>query len=156
MGMDHTETLSCSYYAKIDKPIEEVFDAVFSGSKINGYFATGSKPADLVEGTTVYWSFHDHPEFPPFPVKVVKTEKDKLIHLQWGSGIEDGWNDVKIEFERLESNANQTLVRVTESGWPNTPEGVKNCSGNCGGWSNMLACLKVYVEYGKNLREFMF
>lgn len=154
--MDQTKTLSCSFYAKIDKPIEEVFDAVFSGSKISGYFATGDKPADLVEGTTVYWSFHDHPEMEPFPVKVVKSEPEKLIHLQWGSAVGDELNDVKIEFERLESNPNQTLVRVTESGWPNTPEGVKHCSGNCGGWSNMLACLKVYVEFGKNLREFMF
>ena len=151
-----SEVLSCSFYAKIDKPIEEVFDAVYAGGKISGYFATGSKPEDLVEGTTVYWSFHDHPQFPPFPVKVVKTEKEKLIHLQWESGIEDGWTDIKIEFERLETNPNQTLVRVTESGWPATPEGNKHCTGNCGGWSNMLACLKVYVETGKNLREFFF
>lgn len=28
--------------------------------------------------------------------------------------------------------------------------------GNCMGWSQMLLCLKVYLEYGKNLREFLY
>lgn len=149
------EALSCSFYLKVDKPIDVVFDAVFRKEHIASYFSTGGASGDLVEGATVYWSFHDFPEVEPFPVKVVECVVNERIHLQWGSAIEGEWNDVEITFESLD-NPLQTLVRVKESGWPRTEEGYQNCTGNCGGWSNMLACLKVYLELGVNLRQFMF
>ena len=80
---------------------------------------------------------------------------NERVHLQWESGIDEGWNDIEIIFERLE-DPETTLVRITESGWPPTPEGVTNCTGNSGGWANMADCLKCYLEHGINLREFMF
>ena len=49
-----------------------------------------------------------------------------------------------------------TLVRITESGWKETPEGLKASYGNCEGWTSMLCALKVWVEQGVNLREFFY
>lgn len=34
-----------------------------------------------------------------------------------------------------------------------TPEGAEAAFSNCEGWTGMLAALKVWVEYGINLRE---
>lgn len=149
------EPLSCSFYAKIDKPVAEVFDAVYNNQKLGGYFATGLASAPLDPGTTVQWAFHDFPEMPPFPVEVAEVVPNERICLRWSRAGGDGLNDVVITFEQLD-DPGQTLVRITETGWPRTDEGIQGAVGNCGGWSNMLSCLKVYLEMGVNLRQFMF
>ena len=59
-----------------------------------------------------------------------------------------------MNFEPLDGNA--TLVRISESGWQQTPEGLKSSYGNCMGWTQMICCLKVFVEQGKSLRSFFF
>ena len=47
----------------------------------------------------------------------------------------------------------RTLVEIEEKGWPETESGLKGSYGNCMGWSQMLAALKMWVERGVNLRE---
>ncbi|TIL81636.1 MAG: ATPase, partial [Mesorhizobium sp.] len=46
-----------------------------------------------------------------------------------------------------------TFVTIAESGWREDEAGHESSYGNCEGWSQMLACMKAYVEYGINLRE---
>ena len=53
---------------RIQKPVSEVFDAVYNPRKLEGYFTTKSASGPLVEGTTVMWEFAAHPG--PFPVHV--------------------------------------------------------------------------------------
>jgi hypothetical protein len=60
----------------------------------------------------------------------------------------------RLEFEPLDEES--TLVRISESGWKENQKGLDASYGNCMGWTQMLCCLKVYVEQGKNLREFFF
>jgi coproporphyrinogen III oxidase len=57
-------------------------------------------------------------------------------------------------FEALEDG--RTLVSISEEGWRQTPEGLKNCIGNKGGRMHMLCCMKAYIEHGINLRDGMF
>lgn len=45
---------------KIQKPVAEVFDAVYNPSKLSGYFTNGGASAPLDEGTTVEWAFADN------------------------------------------------------------------------------------------------
>jgi uncharacterized protein YndB with AHSA1/START domain len=59
-----------------------------------------------------------------------------------------------MEFEALDERS--TLIRISESGWKETQQGLESSYGNCMGWTQMLCCLKVYAEQGKNLREFFF
>jgi hypothetical protein len=47
----------------------------------------------------------------------------------------------------------RTLVAIEESGWRESEAGLKSAFGNCMGWSQMLCALKVWLEYGFNLRE---
>ena len=64
---------------KVQKPVHEVFDAVYNPKKLSGYFTTGGASAPLDEGTTVMWSFADFDEGKPFPVFVKQVVPGKLI-----------------------------------------------------------------------------
>ena len=144
--------LKFQVYGKIAKPVAEVFDAVYNPRKLSGYFTTGGASGPLDEGTTVKWDFADFPG--AFPVHVRKVEHNRLIELEWQAADGDYNTQVRMEFESLDRNA--TMVRISESGWRKTPEGLKSSYGNCMGWSQMLCCLKVFAEQGTNLRAFFY
>ena len=63
-------------------------------------------------------------------------------------------NTVKVEFEK--TGENETLVKISESGWESNQEDLNRSYGNCMGWSQMLCALKCWVERGFNLREGMY
>ncbi|HSU25595.1 MAG TPA: SRPBCC domain-containing protein [Pyrinomonadaceae bacterium] len=137
---------------RIQKPVEEVFDAVQNPDKLSGYFTNGGASAPLVEGTTVEWAFADTPGQTPFkfPVIVKKVVPNKQIILEW-EGSKDGNTKVEINFEP--SGSDSTLVRIAESGWRESQDDLNRSYGNCMGWSQMLSALKAYAEYGINLRK---
>ena len=139
-------------HGKIRKPVAEVFDAVCNPKKLSGYFTTGGSSGTLVAGSTVTWDFADFPG--AFPVHVREVVPNRLIVLQWKAADGDYDTTVRLEFEPLDETS--TLVRISESGWKETQKGLDSSYGNCMGWTQMLCCLKVYVEQGKNLREFFF
>jgi uncharacterized protein YndB with AHSA1/START domain len=144
--------LKFEVYSKIKKPINEVFDAVYNPKKLSGYFTTGGASAPLNEGTSVTWDFADFPG--AFPVHVKKVIMNEQIVLEWANN-EGRNNRVEMNFEALDPNS--TLVKIRESGWSKMEQKSLDASyGNCMGWTQMLLCLKVYVEYRKNLREFLF
>ncbi len=137
---------------KIQKPVEEVFDAVYNPDKISGYFTNGGASAPLNEGTTVEWAFADNPgdEKLKFPVKVEKVIPNELIVLGWegAKGL-----DTRVEMQFEKSGESETIVRISETGWRETQDDLNSSYLNCFGWGQMLCCLKAYVEYGINLRE---
>ena len=142
--------LTFKVQTKIQKPVAEVFDAVYNPRKLSGYFATGGASAPLDEGTTVMWGFAE-PPVDPFPVKVKKVVKNELIAFEWEAS-EGGYDTrVEIRFEPIDKGS--TLVSISESGWKETARGVEDSYKNCEGWSQMSASLKAFVEYGINLRK---
>jgi uncharacterized protein YndB with AHSA1/START domain len=140
---------------KIQKPIEEVFDAVHSPDKLSGYFTNGGASAPLHEGTTVEWAFADNPgdEKIKFPVKVEKVIPNELIVLEW-QGAKTHNTRVEMNFEK--TGPEETLVKISETGWRENQEDLDNSYGNCYGWSHMVFGLKAYVEYGIDLRKGAF
>ncbi len=137
---------------KIQKPVEDVFDAVHDPAKLSGYFTNGGASAPLNEGTTVQWAFADNPdeEKLSFPVEVEKVIPNELIVIRW-EGAKNRQTRVEMNFER--TDAEETLVKISESGWKETQEDLDRSYLNCMGWSQMLSALKAYVEYGVNLRK---
>jgi uncharacterized protein YndB with AHSA1/START domain len=144
--------------AHIAKPVHEVFEAVADPAKLSHYFTTGGAVGRLESGKTVQWDFADFPG--AFPVDVVVAEQDKRIVIRWKADeqgeddVPDYQTEVVFEFKALDDG--RTLVTVTESGWRETPGGLKSSYGNCMGWSQMLCALKCSVERGFNLREGMY
>lgn len=144
---------------KIQKPVHEVFEAVYDPKKLSGYFTTGGSSGPLKEGTTVIWKFGDFPG--DIPVKVKTVVPDKFISFAWAAAEVDhdakeakdaGYETlVEMSFESLSSN--NTMVKISEGVWKQSPAGLKGSYGNCQGWTQMMCCLKAYLEYGVNLRK---
>lgn len=137
---------------KIQKPVEEVFHAVHDPDKLSGYFTNGGASAPLNEGTTVEWRFADNPDDEPIvaPVTVLEVIPNELIVLEW-DGARPGKTRVEMNFEK--TGPEETLVKISESGWRENQEGLDSSYGNCMGWSQMLSALKAYSEYGIDLRK---
>jgi uncharacterized protein YndB with AHSA1/START domain len=153
---------SFSVFIIVGRPVREVFEAVADPEQLSAYFTTGGAKGRLEAGKTVSWDFHDFPG--AFPVEVDEVMQDEKIVLRWeaaeGEQVADGAIDIKpagyqttvtITFTPVEEG--RTKVEIAESGWRDTEAGLKASYGNCMGWSQMLAALKAWKEYGVNLRE---
>ncbi|MFV8258227.1 SRPBCC domain-containing protein [Bdellovibrio bacteriovorus] len=133
----------------IQKPVNEVFDAVYNPKKLSAYFTTAGASAPLKEGTTVQWEFADFPG--PFPVPVKQIIQDKLIVIEWEA--ETGGYNTKTEFVFEALNDKEAKVKIYETGWKEDEAGISSSYKNCMGWSQMACAMKAYLEYGINLRQ---
>jgi len=136
-------------FGKIQRPVAEVFDAVYNPSKLSGYFTTGGASAALDVGAEITWSFAGYPG--AYPVYVREMVPNERIVLEWQADDDDYLTRVEMHFEPV--GESDTKVRIAEGTWRNTPEGLRASYSNCGGWMQMLCCAKAYVERGVNLRE---
>ncbi|MDE2410961.1 MAG: SRPBCC domain-containing protein [Sphingomonadales bacterium] len=134
----------------VSRPPAEVYEAVADPAVLSRYFTTGGAVGRLESGQTVQWDFHDFPG--AFPVEVIEAVPPERIHIGWGRRDGSGNNDVRFRFEPVDGGS-RTKVSVSESGWANEDAGWNDSYGNCMGWSQMLAALKMWVEHGINLRE---
>lgn len=136
--------------ARIGKPVADVFDAVVNPEKLSGYFVTtgGGASAPLVEGTTVIW-------WGDIPVEVETVEKNSRIVFRWDAQTKKGEpgykTRVEMSFEALDDGG--TMVTISEGVWHADEQGQRASYCNCEGWTQMLCCMKAYLEYGINLRE---
>ena len=140
----------------VGRPVGEVFEAVADPKELSSYFTTGGASGRLESGKTVTWDFADFPG--AFPVKVDEVIKDQKIVFRWDANDQETSVPYKLKVVMTfkPTDDDRTLVEIEESGWHDTEAGLKASYGNCMGWSQMLCCLKVYVEEGKNLRAFLY
>ena len=146
----------------VGRPVGEVFEAVVDPKELSSYFTTGGASARLEQGTTVTWDFHDFPG--AFPVEVDELVPNEKIVLRWeayeGGQVSDEGIDIKpagyqtiVTMWFKPTDDGRTLVEIEEKGWRDSEAGLEASYGNCMGWSQMLAALKAWVEYGINLRQ---
>lgn len=143
------EKLEINLGMQISKPISDVFEAIVNPEKMCNYFISEST-GRMEEGKSLIWKF---PEFDiEIPVKVVNIEQDKRIAFYWANS----GNDLLVEMNLSKIGDDFTLVKISEKSMENNEAGLKWLSGNSFGWSNFLACLKAYLEFGINLRKGSF
>ncbi|HMQ06532.1 MAG TPA: SRPBCC domain-containing protein [Saprospiraceae bacterium] len=132
---------------QIQKPVEEVFDAIVNPGKMKQYFISEGS-GRLEEGKDIFWKW---PEFPDHEsiVNQIKIEQNKSITFVW-----DNQTTVKITLE--EQADESVVVRVTEGDKELSEDNLKWYGGNSEGWANFLACMKAYLEYNINLRKGAF
>src|SRR5256885_9944363 len=118
--------LSFTVQTKIQKPVNEVFDAVHNPKKLSSYFTSGGADGPLDEGKTVLWKFNDvGDKIVSVPVKVQKVVRDRLIRFSWeaseglfdpktGTIPDSGGYDTVVEMSFEPLNANETLVKIVE------------------------------------------
>lgn len=160
--------LRFSVQTKIQKPVHEVFDAVYNPKKLSVYFTNGGSDGPLDEGKNVLWKFADHgAEAVTVPVQVVKTVKNRSITFRWAAseGVYDpktgslphpGGYDTTVEVTFEPLGQKETLVKIVEGEWRPTQEGLQGSYSNCSGWMHMSCCLKAYLEHGIDLRKGSF
>ncbi|MGH6785420.1 MAG: SRPBCC domain-containing protein [Novosphingobium sp.] len=144
-------------FACVSAPPAEVYEAVADPAQISAYFTTGGAEGRLEPGAEVSWDFADFPG--RFPVQVIATEPPNRIELEWAGNAGGGPPGYKTRVDFIFSpldDGERTKVEVTESGWSHDQAGLDVSYGNCMGWAQMLAALKLWVEHGINLREGMY
>ena len=135
----------------VNRPVHEVFEAVADPKQLSAYFTTGGAQGRLEAGKTVTWDFHDFPG--AFPVHVKEVVPDEKIVFEWQGDEPGAKRDISVTMTFTSVEDGRTKVEVAETGWSDSDAGVKASYGNCMGWSQMLAALKAWKEYGINLRE---
>jgi uncharacterized protein YndB with AHSA1/START domain len=134
---------------QIQKPVQEVFEAIVNPTKMSNYFISQGS-GRMEDGKTLQWKF---PEFDmQFPIRVGKIEKDKYVSFYWDS---ESGQELLVEIT-LTPKGKDTLVTVTEKSMEADEAGIKWLGQNTEGWANFLACMKAYLEYGINLRKGAF
>ena len=141
-------------FAYISKPVHEVFEAVADPEQLSHYFTTGGAKGRLETGATVTWDFADFPG--AFPVHVIEVVPDERIVLEWKANEPDTDYRVTVTMTFKPTDDDRTLVEIGEEGWHDTPAALEASYGNCMGWSQMVAALKMWVEHGINMREGMY
>ena len=137
--------LQANVQDRILAPASEVRDAIVDPDHMSGYFIShGDKP--MRSGTSVHWEFADVGG--ALDVDVIEVDDDR-IRLQWqASGVR-----TLVDLEVLPDDSTSTVVKVTESAWPNDDDGVARALEQTAGWTDFLCSLKAYVLHGINLRE---
>ena len=131
---------------QIQKPVEAVFEGIVNPDMMTKYFISEST-GRLESGVDLKWKF---PEFPDwYPVTQVSVRADESISFVW-----DPETVVTICLEKQPDNS--TVVTVEEGRKEITEENLNWLVSNAGGWSNFLASLKAYLEYGVELRKGAF
>lgn len=124
---------------KLEKPANEVFDALVNPEKI-GKFWFSSSSGKIEEGKRIIWVYQEYNA--EVPIRVVKVEENTKIVFTWGEGVDE----TTVTFFLREENGS-TILEVTESGFNrNNPEIVRILLGQKEGWMYMLTCLKGYLE----------
>lgn len=137
---------------KINRPVNEVFDAVVSSDQLSRYF-TGSSSGDLAAGERIVWNWEDWGDH-PVTVKIVEANSRIELVLNsrdWQKTGDEAY-DVRVIFEFEETDDGDTMLSISEEGWRTDAEGLKGSHDNCGGWMHMATCLKAYLEHGIDLR----
>jgi len=150
--------LAFKVFAIVSAPLQTAFEAVADPEQLSRYFTTGGAKGRIEQGATVMWDFHDFPG--AFPVEVVEVVPGERIVLRWKANDpgapQEYHTTVTITFAPLEGDPGRTRVEIAEEGWRESEEGLRASYGNCMGWSQMLAALKVWLEHGINLRQGMY
>lgn len=144
------EELEIKTAIQIQKPLEDVFEAIVDPSRMSNFFISESS-GRMEEGKELQWKF---PEFDELvTVKVVEVTQNEYVSFQWEGAKGE---KLLVEVTLLEMPGNSTLVKVTEGKMRLDEKGVKWLAQNTEGWANFLASMKAYLEYDINLRKGAF
>jgi len=146
MEKNQMEKIKFTVAVRIDKPIEEVFEAFTDSETLSKYFVTAASAPIKAVGDRIKWSWGNE------KTEIVITEfvKNKRIAFTWPAYKVDYDLNCVFEFETVDG---KTRVVVTEEGWKDDEAGINSSLMNNAGWKDMLLCMKAWVMYGVDLRK---
>ena len=129
----------------IRKPVHEVFRAFVDPAVTTRFWFTKGS-GKLEPGKSVRWEWEMYGAAADVRVQIV--EQDKRIAIEWGGGGRS--SIVEWEFEPRKDET--TVVRITNRGFAgNDDEQVAQALDSQGGFTNVLAGAKAYLEHGLEL-----
>ncbi|HYK92980.1 MAG TPA: SRPBCC domain-containing protein [Thermoplasmata archaeon] len=127
---------------RIEKPVSDVFDAVYNPSKLRTQFAIGRVSGPMEDETSLLWGFEESPG--EFAVHMKGVERDRRIVFEWENTEIGKVLQVEIQFERV--GPSTTDVRIREAGLLEDRKAMDESYNHCMGWMQLLCHLKEYVE----------
>jgi uncharacterized protein YndB with AHSA1/START domain len=131
---------------RVLKPVPEVFQAIVDPEKLSKFFVSKAS-APLSSGQQVSWTFADvGAELAP---EIEVVEPDKRIAFTWDASGQKA----RVEIELTPYDEGSTRIRIVESAFPMTEEGVQRALRQSKGWTDFVDCMRAYLEYGVRLRR---
>jgi uncharacterized protein YndB with AHSA1/START domain len=129
---------------KIDKPTNEVFEAIADPERIgNFWFSSSSERWEQGRTLTLRYNEYDA----EVVINVLEVEENRKIVFSWGGNDQE--TIVTITLKELDKMS--TIIEVNESGLKeDNPELINKMIGQKEGWVYTLTCLKGYLENGVN------
>ncbi|MBE2218314.1 MAG: SRPBCC domain-containing protein [Ignavibacteria bacterium] len=146
MEKNQMEKIKFTVAVRIDKPIEEVFNAFTDNETLNKYFVTAASAPIKAAGDRIKWSWGEEKT----EITITEFEKNKRIAFTWPAFKVNYDLNCVFEFEMVDG---KTRVVVTEEGWKDDEAGINSSLMNNAGWKDMLLCMKAWVMYGIDLRK---
>jgi uncharacterized protein YndB with AHSA1/START domain len=128
-------------------PAEVAYDAIATAQGLDAWFTTGAQVDARPQGSIRFrWV-----EFGPDRVSaedggpVLEATRPVRFVFQWHPDHGDYATTVEIDFEAADRG---TVVRLRESGFRDTPEGLRAMLDCSTGWGEAMTLWKYYVEHG--------
>ena len=131
---------------RVRAPPERIFDALATAAGLDGWFTTGTT-LDPRPGGAMVWRWKDWALTKgetSARAKVLEWRRPERFTIRW-EAADDLWTHVTMDFDAIPEG---TLVRLRETGFPDTPRGRRVIVRTAGGWGEALALAKVHVEHG--------
>ena len=128
----------------IAAPPERVYDVLTSAAEWDKFFTTGMT-LDPQPGGDCTFRWKDWgPDFYTLEARgrVVAAERPTEFAFQWGTDPA-----TTITFS-LSPESGGTVIRLTEDGYLDTPDGRRSILECASGWGEALTLLKFYIEHG--------
>lgn len=129
----------------IGRPVVEVHRAIVDPARMSGYFITRGS-GWLEAGRSVLWTWEDYGA--ELSIRVERADLEHIAFFWTATGAE---TRVDLRLEALSDGRTRVLAR--EESWPLDEGGAASYGQQVQGWTNMLDCLKAYLEHGINLRR---
>lgn len=126
---------------------ERIFDTITSGAGWNAFFTYATEVDPKPGGNIVFrWKDWGPQKYNVSAEgKVHRAERPGLFEFEWYPVGRE--HPTTITFE-MKSQEDGTVVSVTESGYPNTPDGRAMILECATGWGEAVTLLKFYLEHG--------
>lgn len=131
---------------RVRVPPERIYDALATAQGLDAWFTTGTTMEPRPGGAMV-WRWKDWALTKgetSARAEVLESRPPERYAFRW-EAADDLWTDVRMGFQRIPEG---TLVRLRETGFPDTPRGRRVIVRTAGRRGEALVLAKFYVEHG--------
>jgi uncharacterized protein YndB with AHSA1/START domain len=147
MEMRKLRQETVDFKIQIKAPIEQVFDHIATAEGLDKWFTSDTSMDSRPGGAIVFrwknWGIDNYTG--EFPGEVVEVKRPSRFTFQWMADSGGYFTTAEFDFE---SFGDSTLVRIRESGYEDSTEGMQDLLNRVSGWAHVLTLLKFYLEYG--------